>query len=632
MYTSRHMTQFRTWLLAAALTAGCVVYAAPVPQAQWRRLDSPNFIVVGEVGASDLRDIAVKFEGFREMLGRVLGGKVTSNVVPTMVTVFAQDRTFTPFKPMHEGKRVELAGLFVPGRDVNHILMIGDNNPFRLRLIFHEYAHLIVSNTGQRMPPWLGEGLAEYYSTFELSKGGREAMLGGLIEEHLQLLNDRTLLTIPELLNVTHDSPLYNESTRRGLFYAQSWALTHMILLGEPNRSPQLSAYLNHLSTGAAPVDAWQRAFGAEDMGKALTAYVRRQQFRAYAFKFSDAVAKFEAQTTTLTPAETQAYLADVLVERDDFTEAANRLAIARKTEPANARAHLVNTRLSLATGKLDDADAALKSVGAPDDWYMNYLAGVAVAELTERRQLDPSGAPLTAAREFFSRASAGRPELPNAAARLAAMELQRRGTPSAETRAAAQRAHVQAPGRHEYTFLLAQVLAMQSEFEAARSLLGPMLTPAYPANVRDSARRYLGFISSIEATGAASSARPPGGLSLNTTVTTIRNDPEPETRPVYRELKPGEQRFMGTLERIECAAGGSAVFHVKSGADIVTAAAPKMADVEFITYRTDLKGNVSCGPVSPALPVYVTWRPGAADGSKVAIAIEFLPRISGIQ
>jgi len=621
------MTQFRRWL-AVALAAGCVASVESAPQAQWRRLDSPNFIVIGEAGASDLRDIAVKFEGFREMLGRVLGGKVTSNVVPTVVTVFAHDRTFTPFKPLHEGKRVDLAGLFVPGRDVNHILMIGDDNPFRLRLIFHEYAHLIVSNTGQRMPPWLGEGLAEYYSTFELGKGGREAMLGGLIEEHLALLNDRTMLTVPELLNVTHDSPLYNESTRRGVFYAQSWALTHMIMLGEPNRSAQLSAYLNYLSSGAAPVDAWQRAFGAEDIGKALTAYVRRQLFRAYAFKFSDGLAKFEAQTTTLSPAETQAWLADVLVELDDHAEAANRLAIARKTDPGNARAHLVNARLSLATGKLDDAEAALKSAGAPDDWYLNYLAGVAVADLTERRRIDPAGAPLARARTFFSKASAGHPELPNAAARLAGMELLAGGKPSAETRAAAERAHAQAPGRHDYTFLLAQVLAMQSEFEAARSMLGPMLTPAYPASVRDSVRRYLGLIASIENTNAQRRAPSGGGLGLATTVTTIPAEPEPVTRPVFRDLKPGEQRLEGTLERIECAAGGSAVFHVKSGAAIVTASAPKMAEVEFITYRDDLKGNVSCGPVTPPLAVYVTWRPGTTEGNKVVIAVEFLPRV----
>ncbi len=36
--------------------------AAPV-QAQWRRIDSPNFVVMGDVAAVDLRDLAVKFEG-----------------------------------------------------------------------------------------------------------------------------------------------------------------------------------------------------------------------------------------------------------------------------------------------------------------------------------------------------------------------------------------------------------------------------------------------------------------------------------------------------------------------------------------------------------------------------------------
>ncbi len=52
-------------IAAAVLVAG----AAAPPQSQWRRLDSPNFIVIGEVAAGDLRDVAVKFEGFRETSG-----------------------------------------------------------------------------------------------------------------------------------------------------------------------------------------------------------------------------------------------------------------------------------------------------------------------------------------------------------------------------------------------------------------------------------------------------------------------------------------------------------------------------------------------------------------------------------
>jgi hypothetical protein len=65
--------------------------AAPCA-AEWRRLDSPNFIVIGDVGASTLKDIAVKFEGFRETLGGVLSSQVTATAVPTVVVVFLSDR------------------------------------------------------------------------------------------------------------------------------------------------------------------------------------------------------------------------------------------------------------------------------------------------------------------------------------------------------------------------------------------------------------------------------------------------------------------------------------------------------------------------------------------------------------
>jgi hypothetical protein len=50
-----------------------------------------------------------------------------------------------------------------------------------------------------------------------------------------------------------------------------------------------------------------------------------------------------------------------------------------------------------------------------------------------------------------------------------------------------------------------------------------------------------------------------------------------------------------------------------------------RMESVEFITYRTDLQGNVTCGARTPPDPVYVTARDGQLDGT--VVAIEFLPR-----
>jgi len=73
--------------------------------------------------------------------------------------------------------------------------------------------------------------------------------------------------------------------------------------------------------------------------------------------------------------------------------------------------------------------------------------------------------------------------------------------------------------------------------------------------------------------------------------------------------------------------AGKGITFRLKAGGDAVAVTSPDFTSVAFISYRSDLKGSIQCGPVNPALPVYVTYRTGATPGSMVAIAIEFPPR-----
>ena len=360
----------RALLFVLLTSASLLVTAAAPPQAQWRRLDSPNFIVIGEVGAGELRDIAVKFEGFRETLGRVLNERVTSTAVPTVVIVFRGDATFNPYKPKYQGKRIDVAGLFVPRRDVNYIAMVADNNDQRLRVVFHEYAHLLISNTGQRVPVWLNEGLAEYYSTFELQRGGREAIIGRIIEAHLQDLNETTLLKLPELLNTTHESPLYNEGSRRSVFYAQAWALTHFIFRNQPSLAPQLAEYLGHLSKGLAPTDAWQKAFGSQDVARGLENYIRRRAYTATLYKFTDKLATFEAQAVSVPPAEVYAYLASFLADTGRPDDAIAELARATKIDPGNARASVVAAFLSLGARDFAATERHTRAAGDSTDWF----------------------------------------------------------------------------------------------------------------------------------------------------------------------------------------------------------------------------------------------------------------------
>ena len=202
-----------------AAVAIALSIAAPASGA-WRRVDSPNFIVVGDVSLRTLRDTAEKFEAFREVLRRVLPALASSSPVPTVVLVFPSDEAFTPFKPTYQGKPKAVAGYAAPGTDVSYIAMV--NGVDGDRVIFHEYTHMVVANAVARIPVWLNEGLAEFYSTFALMDGGKRAAIGRLIENHVLVLKGSLRVSLPELLKADQNSPLYNEESRVNDFYAES--------------------------------------------------------------------------------------------------------------------------------------------------------------------------------------------------------------------------------------------------------------------------------------------------------------------------------------------------------------------------------------------------------------------------
>lgn len=619
----------RRWSSLVVVGCGFVVGTlSSVPAfAEWHRLDSPNFVLVGDVSPRTLRDIAVRFEGFRETLGRVLNEAVTRTAVPTVVVVFPSDRAFHPYKLQYEGKAVEMSGVFIGRADVNYIALVADRHDEALRIVFHEYAHLIIANAGRNVPAWLNEGLAEYYSTYEVSQGGKQALLGRPVESHLLLLNQASLLPLDELLQVDHASPLYNEGNRRSVFYAQSWALTHMLLHGRPPRVGQLGQYLVKVGQGIPAADAWHEIFGTMPIHTEVQRYVRQSIFQATAFKFSEGLARFEATPSKLPPADADAFLADFLIAQDRGAEAAARLASGANAAAATPWSTTVAALLDLSKGGRDNARKRLLALGEGIDWLTAYRAGVAVTALREGQDR-PDEEELIAARRLLGAALSGR-EIPHAAARLSEFELDAAATPPAHARAAIERARLMAPGRIDYIFLHGRVLASQGDFPAARNVLAPLMSPAYPPAVRDHARSLIGYIVTVERAAAspASPSSSPGVSPGGAEPAPASGAPAPAEvfRPSYRPLQDGEQRLEGVLERIECGRRG-ALLHVLS-ADGPVQVQAQMEKVDFITYRDDLTGSVTCGPLKEPMRVFVAWRAGDGAGERIAVAVEFLPR-----
>src|ERR1041384_2764643 len=207
----------------------------------WVSVRTKNFFLVGNAGEKDIRKVGLKLEQFREVFTRLFPKMKFNTPVPTTVVVFKSDASYVPFKP---GPNV--AGHFQAGPDVNYIALTtevrGQQDPFSV--IFHEYTHLLVENTFADAPVWFNEGLAEYYSTFMITDD-QKLRLGTPIDNHVFLLRESKMLPLRTLFEVDYKSPHYNESKKQSIFYAQSWALMHYLIIGKAGKVEQLGKFMN---------------------------------------------------------------------------------------------------------------------------------------------------------------------------------------------------------------------------------------------------------------------------------------------------------------------------------------------------------------------------------------------------
>ncbi len=605
--------------------------AATAPaSAGWRRVDSPNFIVVGDVSVRELRSTATKFEGFHEALRRVLPAGVASAPVPTLVVVFPTDEAFTPFKPRYQGKPRAVSGYAGSGVNLNVIAMESRLGEYSDRVIFHEYTHIVIANGVALTPPWLNEGLAEYYSTFALIDGGRRAQLGRPIAEHLRTLNGSIRIPLGALLKVDRSSPLYNEDNHAGDFYAESWALTHMLLNGQPPRVSELSDYLSRVNQGAAEEQAWQAVFGTDRVENDLRQYMRRPVFSFVQIDFMEKVAALPAADVAFSAADTAAVEAMLQIRNGARDEAAALLDPALKQEPASALANVAMAQLDLARQNSLAAERRLMAMNPPSDWLSAYLGAVTLLDAAQMdRGVAVTDGVLPRAARMLETVRERQPDLPNVLASLARVELAGDASPTPAAQQNIARARALAPGRIDYALTQAQLFATMRDFARARAVVGPLMTPAYPESVRDAARRLMGGLVALEkeSTGAG-----PSGASRSVPVPDAdagrprASRSEARFVPAYRALQAGEQRLEGSLERIACAPGKPATLSVRAG-DGTVEFEGRLADIDFIAYRNDLTGGVTCGPRDP-MRVYVTWREGPSPRhEKVAVAVEFLPK-----
>jgi tetratricopeptide (TPR) repeat protein len=606
--------------MAALLTLLALTAAPAAAPAEWVRVDSRNFIVYGSSGEGRAREVAAEFERFREALARVIPNAATPGAVPTTVVIFDSQRSFEAYRPRFNGKPISLSGYFFSSEDANVVAFADVDRAESLRTIFHEYVHLVIVNTFHGTPTWLNEGLAEYYSTFRVEDGGRRALLGGPIPSHLQFLSRTRLMPLEELLAVTRESAAYNEGNRRSLFYAQSWALVHMLMSGPDNRSADVNEYVRLVESNTPSIDAWKTVFGDEKIIAALGRYVNEDVMRGTLFRFDRDIPRATSDLRAVSDADAAAMLADLLRRVAPYAEASASFEKAIGMTPPSARARALYGLHLREHDEVARANALLLEAAADgDDWLVQYHVATGLGQTFDA--IDPADPRLLeTARAALGRVLDARPELPNALAlraRLDATDKARLDEALADIR----RARELAPGRDDYRLFEAHVHARRGEYVQARAILDVLAAPGFTDAIRANARSLLAQVDRSERLVAERIARLEGRQAAGAPGQRPGSTPRSAV-PRYRDVSDDETRLEGVLERITCTAEGIQL-HVKAEAATEQFDATTLDGIEFISYREDLDGAIRCGARTPPEPVYVTWKKGGA--TRRVVAVEFL-------
>jgi tetratricopeptide (TPR) repeat protein len=480
------------------LVAASFLVIAPVPAAaEWRGLRTDHFHVIGDVSPNRLREVALRFEQFREVVTQLLPAALRAGSAPVVVVLFPDARSYRPFMPVANGRTVPVDGFFVDGADTNYITMNVEAGERAFPAVFHEFSHLLLSNAFAHAPLWFNEGLAEYFSTFEVTSSGRRALIGKPVARHVELLRDRRL-KLSQLTGINPDSKEYTrEGLERDLLYAQSWALVHYARHAERRRFASLESLARRLADGDPLEDSVHATYGmsVDALDAEVQAYVRQQVYDHDELNFATTlIAQVKGEAHTLDAAEVDAWLADLLAHLQRGPEAIPLLERALRARGDEPRALATLGILRIRQGNRTEGLSLLERAAAagPDVESVLFEYGWALA--TEA-VLDRSRA--ERARLALERAIALRPGYP-AAIQMLAM-VYGRTTDFQKMRDLLTPLVQAAPDNQDAALQLAAALLGLGEIPAARALVGPILARPRDDELRERARTLLGELSRLQ-------------------------------------------------------------------------------------------------------------------------------------
>jgi tetratricopeptide (TPR) repeat protein len=461
----------------------------------WFEARSPNFIVVCDAGEKQARKTAIRFEQIRAVFRREL--ELASKHQSPVISILAvkDEDSMKALLPEYWVKgHAHPAGIFLDNMSQYFAAIQLDapgSNPYNT--IYHEYFHSLTAPYYPNLPVWVSEGLAEFYGSTQI--GDSEVGMGRPDPDLIAELKQGGLMPLDVLFKVDHNSPYYNEQNKISVFYAESWALTHYLMVGDKSaHRASLQAYVNAMTKGATEEQAAAQAFGdLKRLQATLFLYIGNSAFYYIKAPPPPEIAAADLHVHELSEAEVDAYRGGFAAVRGRTQEAIPILEQGVKLDP----------KLALGYQYLGFAE------------FQDKKHAEALADFTRAIELNPQNALTRFLRAYLDSrqgGAVGNDEQMEADLRAAiaispefappygvlAVYLSNQGQNFPEALQLAQRAQALEPGSTIYQIDLAQVLARMNRYKEARNIAMHARANAASPMERAEAEHFLAFLDQV--------------------------------------------------------------------------------------------------------------------------------------
>ena len=323
-------------------------------QEQWISLTTPHFEMYTTNAQGPAAQELQFLDGIRSFFANATPFRTRAEDLAVQIIAFRSEAQYAPYAFREAGGAYSL-------RTFNHDYMVLPNLASREReLVVHEFTHLVVQHAGFKLPVWLNEGLAEFYSTVDINT--EKTTVGQPLSQHIQTIHRQQGIPWDVLFAVDSSSPYYTDGKKVSLFYAQSWALVHMLALSE-DYSKGFQQFLSAISEGQTTSEALQSTYKRNMVSIAgdLAAYLHRKALPEDVLATTRGGSRIQPVIGEPSDFQLNFTLANLLSGKPStLAEAQGKLAVLSQRYPERPETEEVLGALAIQQNRKDEARAHL--------------------------------------------------------------------------------------------------------------------------------------------------------------------------------------------------------------------------------------------------------------------------------